>query len=141
MLSISNPPPPVDIDTIDPPAECEEPTDCPALVSIGGRYFRNPNGSLAWATFSSFPPIVEVSPDAQVRDNGEGLIGRGTIVTDIFLGGDPTPNRIRIDLATAQGSLLVSPRPGFREVTFSAQAIFLSTGLPVPGGVVFYFGY
>jgi hypothetical protein len=143
LLKLSNsPPPPVDTDTdnLDPPTACA-PTPCPVFVAVGGRFFKNPSGTSAFLTFTASVATVEISPDAQVRDQGDGLIGRGTIVTDIFIPGNPTPQRVVVDLSTAEGTLLVSPRPGTREIMFTADATFLSSGLPVPGGVFFFFAY
>jgi hypothetical protein len=136
LLSISNPPPPpIETDPFNP--LCED-TDCPTFGPAAGLYFRNPAGTLAFLTFSASPTVL-VSPDAQVRDQGTGAIGRGTIVTDVLVGGDPPPSRVIIELNTVQGSLF--PRPGTREVSFTASATFVSNGLPVPGGVLFLFRY
>ncbi len=137
LLSISNPPPPpTKTDPFNP--LCED-TDCRTFGPAAGRYFRNPAGTLAFLTFFAAPTVV-VSPDAQVRDQGSGAIGRGTIVTDVLVGGQPPPSRVIIDLTTVQGSLLVSP-PGTREISFTASATFVSNGLAVPGGVLFLFQY
>jgi hypothetical protein len=63
------------------------------------------------------------------------LIGQGRIVATISTG------RVVVDLSTVEGSLLDSPRPGTREFLFTAQARYLNTGLLVPGGVLFWYGY
>jgi hypothetical protein len=62
-------------------------------------------------------------------------VGRGSIVISTASG------NVVVDLATADGSLLISPRPGMREFTFTAQVYHQSTGLPLGQEALFYYAY
>jgi hypothetical protein len=138
LLTPGNPPPPpVVADPADPPA-CVPDSGCtpyPAQVPVGARYLRNPSGTFASVTFFTSDPGTSISANAWVRDGSQGLIGQGRIVATISTG------RVVVDLSTVEGSLLDSPRPGTREFLFTAQARYLNTGLLVPGGVLFWYGY
>ena len=130
VLVVSDPPPPPADG--DPVTACEPDVFCPPafefILNVDAKYFRAPGSNIAHVTFSmSDPadPTVVISPDARVRDTGNGLVGRGTITATVLL---DEPIRIVADLTTAFGSLVPKFNNALRWFEFRTRTFDAVTG-------------